>query len=110
MDFQLGDVRRWNSARWIDIMTANLFNELLIQILPKLKESSWLILSGVLRAQEKEFLRALRRHKIDLVEVRRRGKWIAVLAKAVHASRPMAADRSLPTLNLREQRPPARFF
>ncbi len=95
VDFQLGDVRRWNSARWIDIMTANLFNELLTQILPKLKESSWLILSGVLRAQEKEFLRALRRHKIDLVEVRRRGKWIAVLAKAVHASRPMAADRSL---------------
>jgi ribosomal protein L11 methyltransferase len=94
VEFQLGDVRRWNSARSprdesvrpadrIDIMAANLFNELLIQILPKLKQSSCLILSGVLRTQEKEFVRALRRHKINLVEVRRRGKWIAVLAKTI---------------------------
>jgi ribosomal protein L11 methyltransferase len=83
VDFQLGDVRRWNSARRIDIVTANLFNELLIQILPNLKRSSCLILSGVLRNQEKEFVRALRRRKIDLVEVHRRGKWIAVLAKTI---------------------------
>ena len=110
VDFQLGDVRRWNSARWMDIMTANLFKELLIQILPKLKRSSWLILSGILRAQEKEFLRALRRHKIDLVQVRRRGKWIAVLAKVAHASRPRRRTEAYATLNLREQRPPVRFF
>ena len=83
VDFQLGDVRRWNSKRRIDIATANLFSELLIQILPKLKRSSCLILSGVLRTQEKEFVRALRRHKINPVEVRRRGKWIAVLAKTI---------------------------
>lgn len=83
VDFQLCDVRRWNSAHRIDIATANLFSELLIQILPKLKRSSCLILSGVLRTQEKEFVRALRRHKINLVEVRRRGKWIAVLAKTI---------------------------
>lgn len=83
VDFQLGDVRHWNSARRIDIATANLFSELLIQILPKLKRSSCLILSGVLRTQEKEFVRALRRHKINLVEVRRRGQWIAVLAKTI---------------------------
>jgi ribosomal protein L11 methyltransferase len=83
VDFQLGDVRRWNLARRIDIATANLFSELLIQILPKLKRSSCVILSGVLRTQEKEFVRALRRHKIELVEVRRRGRWIAVLAKTI---------------------------
>jgi ribosomal protein L11 methyltransferase len=83
VDFQLADVRHWNSARRIDIATANLFSELLIQILPKLKRSSCLILSGVLRTQEKEFVRALHRHKIELVEVRRRGKWIAVLAKTI---------------------------
>jgi len=83
VDFQLGDVRRWNSRRRIDIATANLFSELLVQILPKLKRSSCLILSGVLRTQEKEFVRALRRYKMDLVEVRRRGKWIAVLAKTI---------------------------
>jgi ribosomal protein L11 methyltransferase len=83
VDFQLGDVRGWDSGRRVDIVTANLFGELLIQILPKLKRSRCLILSGVLRAQENEFARALRRQKINLVEVRRRGKWIAVLAKTI---------------------------
>jgi ribosomal protein L11 methyltransferase len=82
IDFQLGDMRRWKPAGAIEIVTANLSSELLIQILPKLKRSNWLMLSGVLRAQEKEFVRALRRHQIDIVEVRRRGKWIAVLAKS----------------------------
>jgi ribosomal protein L11 methyltransferase len=82
IDFQLGDVRRWKPAGAIEIVTANLSSELLIEILPKLKRSYWLMLSGVLRAQEKEFVRALRRHKIEIVEVRRRGKWIAVLAKS----------------------------
>ena len=82
VDFQLGDVRRWNSVCKIDVVTANLFSELLIEILPKLKRSRWLILSGVLRTQEKEFVRALWHDNIDIVEVRRRGKWIAVLAKS----------------------------
>jgi ribosomal protein L11 methyltransferase len=83
VDFQLGDLRRWKPARKIDIVTANLFSEILIQILPKLRRSNWLILSGVLRAQEKEFVRTLRRSKIEIVEVRRRGKWVAVLAKTI---------------------------
>jgi ribosomal protein L11 methyltransferase len=92
VDFHLGDLRQWKPVRSqrdeslrladrIDIVTANLFSELLIQILPKLKRSSCLILSGVLRDHENEFARALRRNKIDIVKVRRRGKWIAVLAK-----------------------------
>jgi ribosomal protein L11 methyltransferase len=83
VDFRVGELRQWKPARTIDIIIANLFRELLIEILPKLRRSRWLILSGVLRAQEKEFVRALRRHKIDIVEVRRRGKWIAVLAKTI---------------------------
>ena len=82
IDFQLGDVRRWKSAGTIEIVTANLSSALLIEILPKLKRSNWLMLSGVLRAKEKEFVRALRHQKIEIVEVRRRGKWIAVLAKS----------------------------
>jgi len=66
-----------------NVVTANLFSQLLIEILPKLKRGRWLILSGVLRDQEKEFIYALRRSKIDIVQVRRRGKWIAVLAKTI---------------------------
>jgi ribosomal protein L11 methyltransferase len=83
IDFRLGDLRRWKPARKIDIGIANLFSELLIEILPKLKRIRWLILSGVLRAQEKEFIRALRHNKIELIDARRRGKWIAVLAKTI---------------------------
>jgi ribosomal protein L11 methyltransferase len=82
IDFQLADVRQLKPLCGIDIVTANLFSELLIEILPKLKRSDRLILSGVLRDQENKFVRALQRNKIDIVKVRRRGKWIAVLAKS----------------------------
>src|ERR1700737_3497521 len=82
--FRIGDVRRWRSARKVDIVTANLFSELLIEILPKLKRSlkhnGRMILSGVLRTQERELRRALRSQKVDIMKVRRRGKWVAMLA------------------------------
>ncbi len=81
VNFQVADVRRWNCPHKIDIITANLFSELLIEVLPKLKQSRWLILSGVLRGQEKELVHALRQNKIGIVEVRRRGKWIAILGR-----------------------------
>jgi ribosomal protein L11 methyltransferase len=83
--FRIGDVHRWRSAHKIDIVTANLFSELLIEILPGLKRSlkhnGRMILSGVLRTQERELRRALRSQEIDIMDVRRRGKWIAMVAK-----------------------------
>jgi ribosomal protein L11 methyltransferase len=81
-DSQLADVRRWKPATGWDIVAANLYSELLIEILPKLRRSNWLILSGVLYTREKEFLRALRRKSIAIIKVNRRGKWIAVLANS----------------------------
>jgi ribosomal protein L11 methyltransferase len=78
--FRIADVRSWKFPAKIDVVTANLFSELLIEILPKLKRARWLILSGVLRAQEPELVRALQQHGVQLVKVRRRGKWIALLA------------------------------
>ena len=78
--FRLTDVRRWKPSRKIDIVTANLFSESLIEILPRLKRARWLILSGILREQERDLVRALKRNKINLLEVRRRGKWVAVFA------------------------------
>ena len=75
-----GDVKRWKSRRKVDIVTANLFSELLIEILPSLKRAQWLILSGILRNQERDVTRALKRNKIDIVQARRRGKWVAILA------------------------------
>jgi ribosomal protein L11 methyltransferase len=79
VEFRAGDVRRWKSSRKVDIVTANLFSELLIEILPKLKAARWMILSGILQNQKRDVTRALRRHKIDIVQVRRRGKWVAIL-------------------------------
>jgi ribosomal protein L11 methyltransferase len=83
--FQIADAGRWRPRSRVDILVANLFSELLIQVLPRwqanLKRSGRLILSGVLRTQEREVSRILRLNRVDVVRVRRRGKWIAFLAK-----------------------------
>src|SRR6267143_3699696 len=81
IDFRVGDVRRWQFPPRIEIITANLFSELLIEILPKLKRAQRLILSGILCEQEAQLVRALKRNGIAVVEMRRRGKWIAILAR-----------------------------
>ena len=86
VDFQVANVVRRAFPRQIDIVTANLFSELLIEILPKLKRTQWLILSGVLRDHEADLQRALKRNRIAIVETRRRGKWIAILARGVAGS------------------------
>jgi ribosomal protein L11 methyltransferase len=80
VDFRVGDLRKWKPTGTRDIVAANLYRELLIDGLPKLRRCTWLILSGVLRTQENKFLRVLRRNNIGIVNVKRRGKWIAVLA------------------------------
>jgi ribosomal protein L11 methyltransferase len=82
IDFRIADVRRWPFPPRSEIITANLFSELLIEILPKLKRAQRLILSGILRDQEAQLVRALKRNGIVIVEMRRRGKWIAILARA----------------------------
>jgi ribosomal protein L11 methyltransferase len=82
VEFRVADVRHWKPPDRFDIVTANLFSELLIQVLPKLRDAHWLVLSGVLRSQERDLRRNLTRNEIDLIEVRRRGKWVAILARS----------------------------
>ena len=91
IDFRVADVRRWRFPPSIGIITANLFSELLIEILPKLKGARCLILSGILREQETPLVLALKRNKIAIVEARRRGKWIAI---ACHPERSRLPRRS----------------
>jgi ribosomal protein L11 methyltransferase len=79
--FEVGDVRRLKIPRTVDVVTANLFSELLIELVPKLKTACWLILSGILREQERDVRRSLTRNKIDIIDARRRGKWVAMLAR-----------------------------
>ena len=54
--FQVADARVWRSKEEVDVVTANLFSELLIEVLPRigkfLAEDGRLIVSGILRAQE----------------------------------------------------------
>jgi len=85
IEFEIADARQWRPGRRaVDILVANLFSELLIEILPKLRRclvpNGWLILSGVMRRQERDMMRALKLNKITTLRVRRRGKWIAILA------------------------------
>jgi ribosomal protein L11 methyltransferase len=85
--FQLCDVRKWNSAHKTDVTTANLYSDLLIEMLPKLG-GDWLILSGILRSQQDEFVRVLQRNYLDIISMKRRGKWTAFLARRSGTLRP----------------------
>jgi ribosomal protein L11 methyltransferase len=86
--FQLGDVRKLKLTQETDVVTANLYNDLLIKILPTLDAGRWLILSGIMRSQQKELGRALQRNQYHIVETRRRGKWVAILARRTDAVPP----------------------
>ncbi|MFL6500627.1 MAG: 50S ribosomal protein L11 methyltransferase [Candidatus Udaeobacter sp.] len=80
--FQLGDVLKWNPTQTNDVITANLYSDLLIEIVPKLRGGGSLILSGILRSQEGDVVRALQRNKLDVISIKRRGKWTACLARS----------------------------
>jgi ribosomal protein L11 methyltransferase len=85
IDFRMVDVNVWRPTGKFDLIIANLFSELLTEILPRLAANlahdGQVIISGVLRRQERELIQALGLNKIGVREVRRRGKWIAILAK-----------------------------
>ena len=81
--FQLGDVHRWNPAQKTDVITANLYSDLLIEILPKLRGGEWLTLSGILCSQQDELVGALQRNHLDVISVKRRGKWMAFLVRRI---------------------------
>jgi ribosomal protein L11 methyltransferase len=81
--FVVGDVLAMPAERF-DIITANLYSELLEHALPQFRrsliEEGRLILSGVLRQQEAKLMKALKANRLHLLEARRRGKWVAILA------------------------------
>jgi ribosomal protein L11 methyltransferase len=84
LEFQSADVLKLKLSEEFDIITANLFSEILIAALPgwvrSLRRGGFVILSGILRSQEDAVVSALRRNGFALRETRRRGKWIALLA------------------------------
>lgn len=82
VSFQLNDVHKWHPSQKNEIITANLYSDLLLEILPKLRVGRWLILSGILRSQQNELIPALQRHHFEIISIKRRGKWMAFLARA----------------------------
>ena len=81
VSFQLGDVHKWHPAQKSDVITANLYSDLLLEILPKLRAGRWLILSGILRSQQGELVPALQRNRFDIISAKRRGRWLAILTR-----------------------------
>ena len=79
------EVRAWTPERTWDVVAANLFSGLLIEVAPKLAAAvapgGTLIFSGILRTQEVEVLAAFRRAGFRIGRVVRKGRWIAGLAR-----------------------------
>ncbi|MEP6956941.1 MAG: 50S ribosomal protein L11 methyltransferase, partial [Chthoniobacterales bacterium] len=88
LQFAVADVTR-GTVGTFDIITANLYSDLLETVLPQFRSSlaadGMLILSGVLRSQEPGLTRGLRRNGFRVLEARRRGKWVALLAGSLHS-------------------------
>jgi ribosomal protein L11 methyltransferase len=78
------DVRNWTPERTWNIVAANLFSGLLVEVAQKLATATAsggrLIFSGILRTQEAEVLAAFRRAGFRINRIVRKGKWIAGLA------------------------------
>jgi ribosomal protein L11 methyltransferase len=77
-----GDVRRWRPGRGYDLVVANLFSGILAEvagvIAASVRAGGELWVSGILRAQEAEVLRAYRAQDLRRIEVKRRGKWVMI--------------------------------
>ena len=83
--FLAADVLAWKPTGRYDIITANLFSELLIAALPRLQRAlqshGQLIISGILREQAAAVESALLRRGFAIQKKRRRGKWVALLCR-----------------------------
>ena len=84
IEFRASDILNLKLTKKFNVITANLFSEILITALPgwsrRLARRGFVILSGFLRTQERPVVSALRRKGFAIQEIRRRGKWVAVLA------------------------------
>jgi ribosomal protein L11 methyltransferase len=101
IEFATGDILKQKLPGKFEVITANLFSQILIAALPvwsrQLAADGRLILSGILRKQESDVVRALRRHGFATLELRRRGKWIALLANSSERPLRRTARKAVPT-------------
>lgn len=83
------DVLKWIPDRTWPVVAANLFSGVLIEAAPTITSAlapeGHLILSGVLREQEAEVLKAFEKQGVRFEKVVRKGKWIS--ARGIHSGR-----------------------
>jgi ribosomal protein L11 methyltransferase len=81
------DVTTWTPARQWDLLTANLFSEMLITISHKivaaLKPGASLILSGMLAPQARETLAVFEARGLAFQRIVKKGKWVTALGARV---------------------------
>jgi len=94
-----GDVAQHLGGKF-NVITANLYSELLIALLPRfrraLENDGRLILSGVMRTQERALLRAMKTTGLEVREIRRRGKWLALIGSSTSGSTSTITKRKNP--------------
>lgn len=77
------DVRTWQPQRKWQVVAANLFSELLVEVAPKimtaLAPGGRVVFSGILRTQEKDVVAAFKRAGLRIDHLVRKGKWVSGL-------------------------------
>ncbi len=85
------DVLKWEPPRTWDVVLANLFSGLLVQVASKIAQATApggrLIFSGVLREQEAEVVEAFEKSGFAIDKIVRKGKWVAGLGTRVEAKK-----------------------
>ena len=80
------DVTAWTPSRQWDLVTANLFSDLLVKVIEKIvaavKPGGRLVLSGMLAPQAEETLAGFRARGINFQRVVKKGKWVSALGAA----------------------------
>jgi ribosomal protein L11 methyltransferase len=83
------DVTQWTPSRQWDLITANLFSDLLVQVAPRIVSAlaprARLILSGMLAPQAKTTLAIFRDQGVQFARVIQKGKWVTALSKPAAA-------------------------
>lgn len=81
------DVREWQPPRTWNVVAANLFSDLLMEVASKIAASvapgGRLVFSGILRKQETEVVAAFRRAGLRIDRLVRKGKWVSGLATRI---------------------------
>jgi len=98
IEWRRADVRKLRTRSRYDLVMANLFSEVLIEasesIAGAVRPGGELWLSGILRSQEADVVKAYRRSGMELRQTKRRGKWVlAGLAVSSRGSAPSVRKR-----------------